>query len=231
MANKIAPPPAKRAGADEGADDALVLLGKTVAIVDGQEVTVREYSFIETLQLRPLYAPLLADLRDVMQQELPTIEVIQDILASHAEETVQLMAISAGVEAEWISALNPREGVHLQETWWSVNGPFFMRSAISSIKQTRLLAALRSAQSNGPLGGHLRPARQRRTRPPTAPPVHTEADCVVSRCGGAPRPTRPSRTAPGHECRLCRGKSRQGPTGVPEGWPEKVTKQSPNQVR
>lgn len=173
MANKIAPPPAKRAGADEGADDALVLLGKTVAIVDGQEVTVREYSFIETLQLRPLYAPLLADLRDVMQQELPTIEVIQDILASHAEETVQLMAISAGVEAEWISALNPREGVHLQETWWSVNGPFFMRSAISSIKQTRLLAALRSAQSNEAAGRTPSPGSSAPdTTPNSSPSTH-----------------------------------------------------------
>jgi hypothetical protein len=140
MARKVSPkkPPAAPAGADD-----LAVLNPDVSFtVAGRKVTVREYGFIEGLQLRPLMAPFVADLGRILGGEGEClVEDVLDALGQHIDLVRHAMArsISAADATEeqiaeadkWLASLGDAAGDVVIKTWWGVCGFFFVRQVVS----------------------------------------------------------------------------------------------------
>lgn len=157
MAKRVAKP---QKLAEPGADDLQVLHPERSPTIAGRQVTVREYGFIEGLGLRPLAQPLLDDLHaQIAGGGVPELEQILVILGKHHLAIQELVATAAGVEPEWVGALNQDDGYRLLMTWWTVNGPFFMRSVLNRVVAEKATAAVRAG----------------RTSTPPSPPQGTEA--------------------------------------------------------
>lgn len=114
---------------DPGAEDLAVLHPDQTLMIAGRELTVREYRFVEGLRLQPLFEPFLnqlyASLKDTDQA--PELHQLVQIMGQHQEQIMELIAISAQVDPDWIEQLSDEDGMHLLYTWWIVNAGFFMR--------------------------------------------------------------------------------------------------------
>lgn len=130
---------------EAGADDLEVLHPERLLTIAGREITVREYGFVEGLRLLPLAEPIIASLQGDMARGVPTFDSVMGTIAEHADVAVQLMAIAAGVDVEWIESLGQNDGQALMMIWWSVNGPFYMRTAA-----TRAAVAARAGATSTP---------------------------------------------------------------------------------
>lgn len=127
-------------------------------------LTLREYGYIEGLQLQGGIQPLLDGLFMLFSRDgaAPSAEQVRDVFAQHALSLQWLLAQSmtpypedpAGLEAfagavaanaQFVNRLDDIEGDQLFSVWWAVNGGFFIRRF-----RARLLAAAqnRSASSD-----------------------------------------------------------------------------------
>ncbi len=130
MARKVVKP---EKPAEPGADDLQVLHPDISLKIAGRELVVREYGFVEGLKLRPRVQPLLDDLYVLLeQQQKLDLEQIVVILGKYADLVMELVAIAADVELEFL--LNPKltqnEGQALLMAWWAANGPFYLRALV-----------------------------------------------------------------------------------------------------
>lgn len=128
-----------------GADDLEVLHPERLLTIAGREITVREYGFVEGLRLLRIAEPIIAGLQGGMGSSVPAFESIMGVIAEHAGVAVQLMAAAADVEVEWIESLSQDDGQLLLMVWWSVNGPFYLRTAA-----TRAVVAARAGATSTP---------------------------------------------------------------------------------
>ena len=130
---------------EAGADDLEVLHPERPLTIAGRDITVREYGFVEGLRLLPIAEPIIAGLQGDLERGAPTFESIMGILAQHADVAVRLLAVACDVDAEWIETLSQDEGHLLLMAWWSVNGPFYLRTAA-----TRAAVAARAGATSMP---------------------------------------------------------------------------------
>lgn len=114
---------------EPGAEDLAILHPDQTLTIAGRELTVREYRFVEGLRLQPLFAPFLDDLYASLQdgERVPELHHLVQIMGQHQVQIMELVAISAQVEAGWIEQLTDDDGMQLLYTWWAVNAGFFMR--------------------------------------------------------------------------------------------------------
>lgn len=129
-------------GGQAGADDLEIIHPERPAEIAGRKVVVREYGFIEGLKLRGTIQPLLNDLVQSFDQQRFKLDEIEAVLGEHADLVVELVATAADVEPDWVRALDDRDGTYLLHLWWTVNGPFFVRRAISQVQAARVAAAV-----------------------------------------------------------------------------------------
>lgn len=152
MAKKIQPPkkPASRPPADaaSGENDLAVIHPDRTLTIAGQEVTVREYRFMEGMAVRQQAVDLVEDLRREIQSGEFLLEDVMEVLGKHLDLVLDLVVRSAGVEREWIEGLNHHDGELLMLVWWSVCGPFFMRPIVRRIGQERQAKAARAGQTS-----------------------------------------------------------------------------------
>lgn len=116
--------------ASSGSDDLQVLHPHQVTIVDGKSITVREYGFIEGLQLRPRIQPLLNDLYTLIQGRPIELEDVIVTLGKHHALVTELVAIAADVDQEYLARLGQQDGYRLLMAWWSANGPFYLSAVM-----------------------------------------------------------------------------------------------------
>lgn len=137
-----APEPA----AAEGANDLQLLHPNLVATVNGREVTVREYGFVEGLQLQPLLQPFLDALYELIKADnLPPVDQIVGLIARHKDDVLEAIAVSIDTELAELQALkNQYEGRTLLMKWWTANGPFFYRCVLDRILAERQVEKLRA---------------------------------------------------------------------------------------
>lgn len=126
MAQKIEKPKPQR----EEAEDLEILHPERTFTVAGEEITVREYGFVEGLRLRSQAAPLLDSLCQIMTGDGLSLEQVLDILAEHHQVTLALLAQAIDRDVAWLErdSVSQEDGHALLMTWWSVNGPFLLRS-------------------------------------------------------------------------------------------------------
>ena len=137
---------AKWPSAAEGANDLQLLHPNLVATVNGREVTVREYGFVEGLQLQPLLQPFLDDLYELIKADnLPPVDQIVGLIAQHKDAVLQAIAVSADIQLGELEAIKSQyEGRTLLMKWWTANGPFFYRCVLDRILAERQVEKLRA---------------------------------------------------------------------------------------
>lgn len=143
---------APEAQAAEGANDLQVLHPNLVATLNGREVTVREYGFVEGLQLQPLLQPFLEGLYELIKADsLPPLDQIVALIGYHTEVVLEAVAISADVELDELKGLKSQiEGRTLLMKWWTANGPFFYRCVLDRILAERQVERLRAGATSTP---------------------------------------------------------------------------------
>ena len=105
--------------------------------IAGRSITVREYSFVEGQRLLYLAEPFIKELTASLTGDIPLYSDIQFIAAKHIDNIIKLIAISIDQSDEWVCGLSVNDGELLNNLWWSVNGNFYIRSAMIAAKQKR----------------------------------------------------------------------------------------------
>lgn len=130
--------------AEDPQDDLEILHPERELRIQGALIQVREYGFVEGLKIRPIAQPFIDSLGALFKSGNLTTETVIDTVAEHLDAVLELVAIAADVDREWIEQLNDADGQALLMTWWGVNGPFFVR-ALQTRAITELLEAQRKA--------------------------------------------------------------------------------------
>ena len=137
-------------------NDAAILFPDETVEIDGEQVTVREFRYLEGLRAAALARPLLAGLREIIETDDDIEpEALDALIGEHTDIWVQLIAMSTGLSAERIGELSDRDGVTLSMAFWRVNGPFFTRrlllaSAVASGLSGRSRSRKSSTSSSAP---------------------------------------------------------------------------------
>ena len=156
MARKMHPDESRP---DDGRDDLSVLHPEREVEIAGRQLVVREYSFIESLQLRPqtdcIVNALYAAFK--MRDKLSGDDVL-DALAPHADAVAALAARAADVDEGWVRQLSPIDGENLALTWWTVNRDLFVMRATRRLRLDQVKAT--DGQTSTPASSHTDTADQ-----------------------------------------------------------------------
>lgn len=131
-----------------------VLFSDQVVVIGGQEITVREFRFLEGLKVAAEARPIIAGLRDLAKSGTPPAEAIDQLISEHAELWVRLVARACDRDAAWVAALPDTEASALNLAFWGTNGRFFGRRLVlhAALDQaaTKPSAGVRSSSISSP---------------------------------------------------------------------------------
>jgi len=137
------PPPA-----DAGADELAILAPERRAAIANLVVTMREPTWLESLELEPGLEPIIEELDRELAQASDVagelIRIVYRITARHRDVMITMMCLCAGVEPAWINALSDRDGRKFFTLFWEVNGHFFG----DRVRLARAARAMRAGQTS-----------------------------------------------------------------------------------
>lgn len=113
-------------------DDMELLFSDRELRVAKEQVTVKEFRYLEGLQAAALARPIIGAMRDafVTGGEEVSIEALDTVIGEHYGVWLELVSMATGKPVEWLSALSDRDGTQLSLAFWEANGPFFMRRLV-----------------------------------------------------------------------------------------------------
>lgn len=135
--------------ADEAENDLTILHPDQELLVNGAKVTVREYSFIEGLQIRARHKPFLNALYDMLRVNALPPEAVLDVVAQYIDDVTELVALATGLPEADIRTLDAATGEYLLLVWWSVNGPFFVRGCLNRLRGEAAMTTLLGTAPTG----------------------------------------------------------------------------------
>ncbi|MDT0635102.1 DUF6631 family protein [Spectribacter hydrogenooxidans] len=103
--------------------DAAILQPDTDITLAGETVTVRRFRYGESLKAQKEAEGLLTALAEMPADA--TLQSILDLIASHPDDWLRLMARSTGRDVDWLADLHDADGHNLALTVWQVNQSFF----------------------------------------------------------------------------------------------------------
>lgn len=115
---------------DKGKDDLAIMFPDQTLTLNGEELLVREYRFVEGTRLLPVAAPIIERLRKCKDVSNITVAELDEIAAEYIDNIVYLISVSIDAEPEWIENLNLEDGQTLLLKWWQVNSPFLLKKAL-----------------------------------------------------------------------------------------------------
>ena len=127
---------------DTAANDLDVLYPERVAVIAGRQVTMREYSFVESLQ----HAAPIAGLTDAMvgvalAGNFHDLDSLRNAFGSQWASVIDLIALACDQPASWVSSLGAQDGEQLFLLWWSVNADFFLRRVLLGVQLRKVREA------------------------------------------------------------------------------------------
>lgn len=126
----------KQAENEQSAQDLNVLFPNHQIFVSGKQLTVREYSFVEWLQLRQQYAPFISKFTTLMTDNNDVL--VDDVLEFFEDEFTDaqgLIAMSIQQPIEFLHDVSASEMESLMLMWWQVNKHFFMKSVVRTMRK------------------------------------------------------------------------------------------------
>lgn len=121
----------------ESVNELDILFPERSAEIAGRSITVREYSFVEGQRLLHLAEPFVKDVISLFAGDTPDYTDIQFIAAKHIDNLIELVSVSIDQPKEWVNSLSNGDGDLLMNIWWSVNGNFYIRSAMIAAEQKK----------------------------------------------------------------------------------------------
>lgn len=98
--------------------------------IGGEQITVREYSWAESIDLGRIAAPILEDLSRLFGDDDPSLEGLQAVLEGHKDALFRLIAAAIDRPVDWIARLSDADGLLLLHSFWRVNSGFFVRRLV-----------------------------------------------------------------------------------------------------
>jgi hypothetical protein len=119
---------------DDGAADLGILYPERRQTIAGVAVTMREYGFVEGVQLAPLVEVVVSELADVaFSGDRLTPHALRPAFAKQPNEVIALIAVACDQPEAWVRSLNDRDGQALMLLWWVTNADFFVRRVIEAV--------------------------------------------------------------------------------------------------
>ncbi|HSH28870.1 MAG TPA: DUF6631 family protein [Thiohalobacter sp.] len=136
----------------EADKDAEILFPDQTLEVGGEQVTVREFRYLEGARAAVIAAPLIKAMRELISGDDDiSAEALDALIGEHVEIWLQLICMSTGKDPEWIAKLPDEDGMQLSLLFWEVNGPFFTRRlmlAAATGPEAEGLSRLRRSSTN-----------------------------------------------------------------------------------
>jgi hypothetical protein len=127
-----------------GESDLDTLFPERTAIIDGRDVVMREYGFVESLRLSTAIAALVDAMAGVaLAGNFQDIDSLRVAFGDQADAVLQLIAAACDQPLTWVQGLDAAPGEQLMMLWWGVNTDFFLRRVLQSVQ----LAKLREVQA------------------------------------------------------------------------------------
>lgn len=102
-------------------------------------LVVREYGFVEGLQILPKAGPILDALKAYAAagSGLARYSQIEQVFAEHTETMIELVAQAADVTPDFVRGLSDEDGFRLMQVWWLANQGFFLRRLVQALATAR----------------------------------------------------------------------------------------------
>lgn len=122
----------------DGQDDLAILYPERHATIAGVAVVMREYGFVESLQLHKAIAALTAAMTDVaLAGKFTDLESMRGVFGQCVDQVMQLTAIACDQPESWVRSLTGGDGESLLLLWWSVNAPFFLQRVLMAVRDQK----------------------------------------------------------------------------------------------
>jgi len=120
------------------ASDLAILFPERTITAGGKTLTIREYSFKQSLQLYDKLQPLIEAIKGLIEGErMPELSAVTCAFAKEHERLIELVALASDCEVAFIENLNQQDGQQLLLLWWGINAPFLIGSAVLSLQATK----------------------------------------------------------------------------------------------
>lgn len=126
---------------ENGTDAEILFPDVAVTLSTGEQVTVREFRYLEGLRAVALARPLLDRLRE-LGATAATQTVIETLLLEHWETWAELLCLACDRDQRWLSQLADQDGMTLTMAFWRANSSFFMRRLVLHSGADRALQAV-----------------------------------------------------------------------------------------
>lgn len=124
-----------------------ILQREQITLADGREITVRAYTFMDSLRVMQIARPLITALQAYFDRMRENREVdlvgLAEVFAADPDAMVQLLEFGSDLTGPEIAELNDADGSALLWAWWNLNADFFTRRLV---EQAGAQAAVRQAR-------------------------------------------------------------------------------------
>ncbi|MDP8171615.1 hypothetical protein QJU96_10005 [Pasteurella skyensis] len=116
--------------------------------INGEKITIKEYTLMQQLQHRDKLMPFVESIRSTLSEDEAefNLDALIACLSEHSENVIELIALSINKPSDYVANLTGEEAENLMMAWWTVNSDFFTRKAVQPLleklakKQNKILA-------------------------------------------------------------------------------------------
>ncbi|WP_458068633.1 DUF6631 family protein [Rhodanobacter sp. BL-MT-08] len=124
---------------NDGENDLAILYPERSAIIAGVAVTMREYTFAESLKHHALIAALSDAMTGIaLKGQFADLDSLRAAFGEQADAVMALIAIASDQPVDWVTSLGADDGEQLHMLWWSVNSDFFLKRVLLSVQLAKV---------------------------------------------------------------------------------------------
>lgn len=123
---------------EQAVHDLSVLFPSQTVFIQGQNITVNEYPFIQWLQLRQQYSAFIEKFTALMSNQDDVL--VDDVLMFFEDEFADVQGLilaSINQSSDFLSKVSASEMESLMLTWWQVNKHFFIKSMVRIMRKNQ----------------------------------------------------------------------------------------------
>lgn len=143
MGRKVNKPDAS-AGESPALDAAAALVPDVKATIAGRELVFREYAVFEGYEVAYAARDFIAELHAQAKTGVLKYANVRRLIGPHQAVIVQIAALSAGVDEDWVRGLDRDAADQFFAAWFVATAGFFVREVLYDIQQEQAERAMGS---------------------------------------------------------------------------------------